>query len=109
MANMPERLPLAVGVKVTAIAQFAPAARFSPQLLVCANSPEIVMLEIVSVPEPVLLRLTVFGKLAVPTFCGPKLIIVAERLTPGAGLGVAVGVFVGVDVAVAVGLAMDDV
>ena len=34
--KVPVRVPVAVGVKVTLIAQFAPAARLEPQLLVCA-------------------------------------------------------------------------
>jgi hypothetical protein len=37
--NVPLRVPVAVGVKVTAIAQLAPAATEEPQLLVWAKSP----------------------------------------------------------------------
>src|SRR5713101_6587422 len=37
--NVPLRLPVAVGVKVTLIVEFAPAATDAPQLLVWAKSP----------------------------------------------------------------------
>ena len=50
--NVPLRVPVAVGVKVTLIVQFAPAATEAPQLLVWAKSPlfvpAMVMLVIVS-------------------------------------------------------------
>ena len=39
MFKVAERLPLAVGVKVTPNVQLAPAASVAPQLLVCAKSP----------------------------------------------------------------------
>jgi len=40
--NVPLRVPVAVGVKVTLIVQFAPAATDVPQLLVCAKLPPLV-------------------------------------------------------------------
>src|SRR5256712_43561 len=40
--NVALRVPAAVGVKVTSIEQLAPAARLTPQLLVCAKSPLLV-------------------------------------------------------------------
>ena len=39
MFKVAERLPLAVGVKVTLNVQLAPAPNATPQLLVCAKSP----------------------------------------------------------------------
>jgi hypothetical protein len=44
--TVPVRLPEATGVKVTAMAQLAPAATVVPQVLVPAKSPEIVIEEI---------------------------------------------------------------
>jgi hypothetical protein len=38
MLTAPVRVPVVVGVKVTLIVQFAPAAKFAPQVLVCAKS-----------------------------------------------------------------------
>ena len=56
------RVPVALGVKVTLIVQFAPAARLVPQVFVSAKSPLLdpvmAMLEMVSVAEPMLLRVT---------------------------------------------------
>ena len=60
--NVPLRAPVAVGVKVTLIVQFAPAATLEPQLLVCAKSPRLVppiaMLLIVKGPLPVFVSVT---------------------------------------------------
>ena len=56
------RAPVALGVKVTLIVHFALAVRLVPQVFVCAKSPLLApvmaMLEIVSVAEPMLLRVT---------------------------------------------------
>jgi hypothetical protein len=65
------RVPLAVGLKVTLIAQLAPAARLEPQLLVSAKSPLLVpvmaMLLMDSAPPLEFESVTVWGALVVPT------------------------------------------
>ena len=59
----PLRLPLAAGVNITAIVQFAPAASVMPHVLACAKSlalvPVTAMLVMLKVALPVLLRVTV--------------------------------------------------
>src|ERR1039457_7273507 len=66
------RPPAAVGVNVTEKLQFAPAATLLPQVLVYAKSPGLApvtaMLVIDRVPVPVLLRVTDWVALVVPTF-----------------------------------------
>ena len=66
------RLPAAVGVKVTLMLQLEPAATFEPHVLVCAKSPALVpvmvRLEIAKLPVPVLLSMTVWAVLVLPTF-----------------------------------------
>ena len=66
------RLPAAVGVNVTEMLQFPPAATLAPQVLVCAKSPGLVpataMLVIVKAAVPVLLSVTDWAALVVPTF-----------------------------------------
>jgi hypothetical protein len=68
------RLPLAVGLKVTLIVQFAPAASvlgLRGQVLVCAKSPALVplipTLVMVSAAFPLLVSVTVCAPLVVPT------------------------------------------
>ena len=65
------RLPLAVGVNVTVIAQLAPAATELGQLLVWAKSPAfdppMETLEIARAALPELLRVTSWAALVVPT------------------------------------------
>ncbi len=57
------RVPAAVGVKVTLMAQFAPAATLDPQVFVCEKSPGLVppiaMLLIANAPVPVFASVTV--------------------------------------------------
>lgn len=64
-------IPEAVGVKITEIVQFDPAATDVPQVLVCEKSPAlapvIVMLVIASAALPVSKRLTPLEALEVPT------------------------------------------
>src|SRR5271157_1454017 len=48
MVRVPFRVPDAVGVKVTLMAQLAPAATLAPQLLVCANS---LLMEMLVIPS----------------------------------------------------------
>src|ERR1035441_9703894 len=66
------RIPAAVGVNVTEMLQFPPAATLAPQVLVCAKSPGLgplsAMLVIVRAAEPVLLSVNDWDALVVPTF-----------------------------------------
>jgi uncharacterized protein YqcC (DUF446 family) len=66
------RLPAAVGVNVTEMLQLPPAATLAPQVLLCAKSPGLVpvtaMLVIVKAADPVLLSVTDWAALVVPTF-----------------------------------------
>ena len=75
MVTLALRLPVAVGVKVTLIVQFAPAAKVLEllgQVLVCAKSPLLVplrpMLLMVKAAVPLLVSVTVCAALVVPTF-----------------------------------------
>ena len=65
------RDPAAVGLKVTLMEQFAPAATLGPHVLVSEKSPLFVpvmaMLEIVSGAPPVLVKLTICAVLLLPT------------------------------------------
>jgi hypothetical protein len=65
MVTEPVRVPIAVGVNVTLIWQFALAATLVPQLLVWAKSPLTAMLLMFNAALPVLERVTVFAALAV--------------------------------------------
>ena len=67
IASVPARKPPLVGVKVTDMVQLFPAVRVALQLLVCLKSPVVVMPAILSVAFPVLVRLTDFAELVVPT------------------------------------------
>jgi len=79
--------PLATGVKVTLMAQLAPAATLVPQLLLCAKSlgfvPPSPMLLTLNAALPVLLKVMVCEELATPTGWFPKLRLVGDRLTTG--------------------------
>jgi hypothetical protein len=63
--------PVAVGLNVRLMVQFAPAATLVPQVLVCAKSPGlapvIAMLLMVSVEPPVFDRVTFWAALVVFT------------------------------------------
>ena len=84
-----DRVPLAVGVKVTFTVQEPDAARLAGQLLVCAKSPAfvpvIVMLEILSVPGPLLVTVTGVEPLVVPTFWFPNETLEGDKFTTGTG------------------------
>lgn len=68
-----ERAPVAVGLKVTLIVQFAPAATLAPQVLFCEKSPLFVPAMVmpeplkVRVALPVFVRVTLWAELLVPT------------------------------------------
>jgi hypothetical protein len=59
IVNEPVLAPAAVGVKLTVMAQLAPAAKLVPQVLICAKSPLVAMLVMVKAPVPVLFIVTV--------------------------------------------------
>jgi len=84
IVTAPVRVPAAVGLKVTLRVQLALAARLAPQVLVWEKSPLAVMLVMLSVALPVLLRMTLWALLLVPTACAGKVKEVGERLTTGA-------------------------
>ena len=72
-ASVAVRVPAAVGVNVTLIAQAAPpGGTDTPQLLVCAKSPlfvpMIAMLEMLRLTFPVFESVTIWEALVVPTF-----------------------------------------
>jgi hypothetical protein len=66
------RLPVAVGLKVTLIVQFAPAATLAPQVFVCEKSP--LFVPVMAIPEPLKVRV------ALPVFV--KVTLCAELLVP---------------------------
>jgi hypothetical protein len=80
----PERVPVAVGVKVTLIKQFAPAASVVPQLFACAKSLLLVMLAMPITSSPLLVSVIVCGALVTPTGCEPKFRLAGVRLAAGA-------------------------
>jgi len=71
MFNVPVRVPVAVGEKVTFMVQFAPAATLPPQLSVAANSeasvPLIARPEMAKVEVPVLVKVIPWAGLVDPT------------------------------------------
>src|SRR5437667_6973514 len=73
MVIVPVRVPVVVGVKVTLIVQFAPAANVAPQVLLCASSPLAAMLVMFNSAVPMLLRVTPLGALVLPTCWSVKL------------------------------------
>jgi len=81
--TVPVRLPVVFAASVTLIAQFAPAARVEPQLLVCAKFALAAMLVIASEAVPVLVRVMSRGSLAVPSTSWPKVRLLAEKDTLG--------------------------
>jgi hypothetical protein len=88
--RVPLRAPVAVGVKITLIVQFAPTATELPQLLLWERSLAltlvIAMLVILKAAWLAFVRVTVSGTLGVQTATYPKERLVAKRLTAGAML-----------------------
>lgn len=68
---------------MTLIAQFVPAARVVPQSLLSEKLPLADMPAIVMSEPPVLVSVTVWGRLFVPTACEPKARLEGERLADG--------------------------
>jgi hypothetical protein len=83
MLRIPVLLPAAVGLKVTEMAQLAPALTVLPQSLVWEKSPLVSMALITSVTVPVLVSVTVWGWLLVPTISAGKVSEVGDKLTSG--------------------------
>ena len=81
--TVPLTLPVVLGVRVTLIVQFAPAARVEPQLLVSAKFALAAILAIVSVAVPELVSVMGRGWLAVPTTSSPKVKPFVEKETLG--------------------------
>ena len=63
---VPVRDPRAVGVNVTLMAQFAPAARLEPQLLFCVKLALATILVILRLAEPLLVRVISWLALELP-------------------------------------------
>jgi hypothetical protein len=83
----PDRLPVAVGLKVMLTVQLAPAATVEPQLLLVMLKsllPVIVSLVRFRVALPVLVNVTGCGELEVPTVWLPNERLVGDTLTTGA-------------------------
>jgi hypothetical protein len=76
---------IAVGLKVIEMVQFADAATELPQLLDWAKSPEATMLGTERVALPVLVKVTAWEALVVPTCWGPNVRLRGDRLTIGSG------------------------
>ena len=81
------KLPVAAGLNVTAIAQFAAGATLAGQLFVCRNddalAPVTAMLEIVTGRPPVLDKFAVCAALVVPTNCVANVKLVGNNVTVG--------------------------
>ena len=80
----PVLTPVAAGLNVAAITQVALAAKVLPQVPLESSAkpvPEIAMLEMLSVPLPVLLRVVVNTELVSPTVIAPKSIDAGLKLT----------------------------
>ena len=77
-----------MGLNVTLIVQLLPAATELPQVFVWVKSPGFVpvtaMLVMLSVPVPVLVRVTDFVEPLFPTFTLPQFKLVVDKLTAGA-------------------------
>src|SRR5206468_233151 len=89
--SVPVRAPEAVGVKVTLMVQFAPAAKVAglvgqalAPVLVAAKSPEAANELIVKAAAPVFVSVTVIGALVVASSWLPKSRLVGANPTPGA-------------------------
>lgn len=81
---LPERVPAAVGVKVTENTHDAPGASELPHVLpLNAKSPVTAMPVMLKTAWPVLLSVTLCAALVVPTFCAPKDKLLGAKATLG--------------------------
>ena len=78
-ARVPVCVPAAVGLKVTLMEQFAPAASCAPQLLVCRKLPVIEIPEMLRAAVPVLERVMAIGALVEFTICEGKLSVLGDK------------------------------
>jgi len=84
MVRVPVRVPRVVGVKVTEIAQLAPAPKVlgdNGQLEVCAKSPDVEILEIISGTVSLFFRVTLFPGLTVLITRLAKVRLAGDKLT----------------------------
>jgi hypothetical protein len=85
--KVPALAPDAAGSKNTPIAQLAPAATVFPQALSEPKSAGLVVtLLMLSVAVPVLVSVTVCGRLDVPTYCAAKVRLPGDKPTIGPGV-----------------------
>src|SRR5215470_6242597 len=87
IVRFPVLAPTTVGVNVTLMVQFAPAASVAgsiPHVFVSAKSPEVPIELIVNVLVPLFVRVTVCAALVVVSNWPPNVRLVAESPTPGA-------------------------
>jgi hypothetical protein len=80
---VPVRVPVAVGVKVTEIVHFAPAATELPQVCVSAKSPEALIDVMESAAVPEFVSVMVCAALVEPVVCEANVRLVGERVTAG--------------------------
>jgi hypothetical protein len=83
MVTDPYRVPVAVGVKVTEMVQFPPLATLAPHVLVSAKLALATMSVIFKGEPPMLVKVTDWAVLLVPTTVLGKVRLVGERLTAG--------------------------
>jgi hypothetical protein len=87
IVTLAARFPAAVGLKVTLMEQFAPAATLPPHVLVSEKSPlfvPVIAMLSVNAAFPVFVNVAFFAALLVPTSWLPRGRLVADKLTFGA-------------------------
>jgi len=84
MLMAPLRLPTEVGINVTEILQFAPAARELPHVCVSAKSPDALIEAIVSAAFPEFVSVMACAALVEPVACEAKVRLVGASVTAGA-------------------------
>jgi hypothetical protein len=104
--KLPVTCPFTDGAKLTDILQLPPGASGAPQVFVCLKPAVVEIPATVRLALPVLLSVTVFAPLVVPTRCLPKLRLVGDTEPTATGVAVGVGVAVRVEVAVGVAVAV---
>jgi hypothetical protein len=84
MVTWPWRLPAAVGVKVTEIAQFAPAASVETHSRWAWKSPDAVIPVMINDASPEFISVTICAVLVEPMFCAANWSATVESVTSGA-------------------------
>lgn len=82
--TVPVCVPAAEGVKVTLMAQVAPAATALPQVFVSANCALAAIEVMVRLPLPLLVSMTVWGALVTPTVPALKMRLAGAKVAAGA-------------------------